>query len=207
MPKHALMGLIMATLTEAKPFINGLALAQKKDTPFPVFFNNKLVLVICGIGKVNAAVGTAYCCMQFAPSVIINIGAAGATNHTSSLGDIFHISKIFELDRPAFPTGAPQMIITDTLEGFDLAALATQDKPILLPEERKEISRLAGLVDMEAAGVAQACQKFDVKCLIFKFVSDTPEHTEGTAIYSNIKEYRAFSYTFFKEKILTLICS
>ena len=205
MSKHALAGLIMATLTEAKPFINGLALVQKKNTPFPVFTSDELLLVICGIGKVNAAMGTAYCCLVFNPSVVINLGSAGATDHSSSVGNIFHVSKIYEFDRPNFSSGEPHMTQPETLEKFDLATLATQDKPIVLPEERQNVSRLARLVDMEAAGIVQTCQKFDVKCMVFKYVSDTPDHTEGKDIFSNIKEYRDPFYTFFSQKVLPKI--
>jgi adenosylhomocysteine nucleosidase len=204
MPKASLI-LVMATLSEAKPFIEGLCLVQKEGTPFPVFTGDGRVLLVCGIGKVNAAMGTAYACLKLDPSVIVNLGAAGATDHNSSLGDIFHINRIYEFDRPALRTGKPCLTETDTLPGFKPAAIATQDRPVLLPDDRREIARLAGLIDMEAAGIAQTCRKFSVKCLIFKFVSDTPEHIEGNDIVANIKKYRTPFYAFFIRYIFPLL--
>lgn len=197
----------MATLSEAKPFIEGLCLVQQKGTPFPVFMGEELVMLVCGIGKINAAMGTAYGCLEFHPSVVVNLGAAGAADHSPILGDIFNISRIYEFDRPALRTGRPFLTETDTLPGFKPAAIATQDRPVLLPEERREISRLALLLDMEAAAVAQACRKFFVRCLIFKFVSDTPEHVEGDDIVANIKKYRDPFYAFFIRNIFRAVKS
>ena len=94
------------------------------------------MLVVCGIGKVNAAMGATYCCMTFKPDVVINLGAAGATDTSCALKGIYHISKIFEFDRPTLRTGKPHMTIPNTIDTFNLAPLATQDRAILLPEER-----------------------------------------------------------------------
>ena len=58
---------------------------------------------------------------------------------------------------------------------------------------------------MEAAPIAQVCQKFKTQCLIFKFVSDTPDHTEGDDIVSNIKNFRTAFYNYFKNSILPKI--
>ena len=194
--------LVMATLSEAKPFINGLGLRQKSTMPFPVFSNPRLVLVICGIGKTNAAMGTTFCCITFKPAQIFNLGAAGAVDQTSKLGDVFQISKIFELDRPSFKTREPVIHMPDTIEGFNTTTLATQDRPILDPDDRTDISQTAHLVDMEAAAIAQVCRQFGVKCRVFKFVSDTPDHTEGLDIVSNIKKTRTGFFNYFQQNIL-----
>ncbi len=202
MAKNSLAVLIMATLSEAKPFIQGLNLLQLEGTPFPAFQNRKLVLAVSGIGKVNAAMATAYSCLTFHPAVVCNLGAAGATDQTAALGDAFQISKIFELDRPTLRNFQPHTHQPDRLNDVKTLHIATQDRPILLPDERNEIAQFAQLVDMEAAAVVQVCKQFGVKCLVFKFVSDTPDHTRGSDILANIKQYRSAFYSFFLRKVL-----
>jgi adenosylhomocysteine nucleosidase len=194
--------LIMATLSEAKPFINGLGLKEETGHPFPVFSNPDLVMVICGIGKANAAMGTTYCNITFDPVQILNLGAAGAVDGAAKLGDVYQVSKIFEPDRPTFKTMGPAIHTPDTLGNFSTATLATHDRPIIDPGDRMNISRIAGLVDMEAASVVQACRKFNKKCIVFKFVSDTPDHTEGSDIVGNIKKLRFGFFNFFHRNIL-----
>ncbi|MFO7962938.1 MAG: 5'-methylthioadenosine/S-adenosylhomocysteine nucleosidase [Desulfobacterales bacterium] len=194
--------LIVATLFEAKPFIRQLELKEHKESPFPVFFNQSIFLTVTGIGKVNAAMGTAYCCTAFNPSQIMNIGAAGASDNLSKPGEVFQISKIYELDRLSFRTRKPLVHKPDLLEGFPSATLATQDRPILDPADRRRVSQTAQLVDMEGAAVVQVCRRFGTVCRVFKFVSDTPNHTSVLEVIANIKRYRKRFCDYICERVL-----
>ena len=167
----------MAMMLEAKPFVEGLALKKSATEPFVIFQNGSILLIISGIGKVNAADATVYCCQKFNPACICNLGAAGATDFSYGLGEIFHIKKIFDYDRPEFNSKSPHIHKPHILSRFKTAKLATCDKAVLDPGERKKIAINAGLVDMEGASVAQTCGKFKTRCYLFKFVSDTPKHT------------------------------
>lgn len=80
MQKKPVICLVMATLLEAKPFIKGLALKRISARPFPVYQGGDLVAVISGIGKANCAMATACACLEFNPRVLVNLGAAGATD-------------------------------------------------------------------------------------------------------------------------------
>ena len=57
------------------------------------FFRGKIegkevVVLLCGIGKVNAAVGCALLIQQFNPSCVINTGSAGGINPGLKVGDV-----------------------------------------------------------------------------------------------------------------------
>ena len=67
---------------------------------------------------------------------------------------------------------------------------------------RKKISEVAELVDMEAASIVQACKKLDAPCVVFKYVTDTPEHTNGSDIVNHIKQFREGFYDFFMNSVL-----
>jgi len=193
----------MATLLEAKPFIGGFSLIKLESKPLPVYRNKNIILVISGIGKANSAMACAYSCLRFGPFCIVNLGAAGATGDGHTLGEPLHITRAFEYDRPQFKSKSPHKHMPDIIEGFSYATIATLDRPVLDPAERQKLSKTADLIDMESASIIQACKKFKTKCYIFKFVSDTPEHTRDNDIVENIKKYRNTFFNFFRESILS----
>ncbi len=195
--------LIMATLLEAEPFIKGLSLKRASSKPFPVYRAGNLAAVISGIGKANCAMATAYACLELGPRLLVNLGAAGATDAALPLGANLHVYLAVEFDRPGLRTKLPHEHSPEVLKGFSLAAIATQDRPALAAAERRVLAEKARLVDMESASFIQTCRKFGKKCYVFKFVTDTPAHTHGSAIVDNIEKYRDSFFEFFKSSVLT----
>ncbi len=181
--------LITATLMEAEPFIKIFNMKEIEKKPFNIYEGKDIRLGITGIGKANAAMGTAYCCMKFQPAFILNAGAAGAVDESYQVGSIYQINKTIEPDRPHLGSNKPWIQTPDTLEGFNSAVLATQDKAINDINAFNELSQVADLVDMEGASVLQAARGFNTGCYLFKFVSDTPLHAGKGLIVDNIKEH------------------
>lgn len=202
MEKDPVIGLIFATMMEAKPFVRGMALEKLETAPFPVFQKGPIVLVISGIGKANAAMAAFHCCQTFEPTFVCNLGAAGATDSSLALGEIVHVTEAIEYDRPELWSYKPHVHTPYVLEGFTYAKVATQDTPVVDAEAREEIASFAELVDMEAASIIQACHRCQTKCVIFKFVSDTPAHKTGDDIEKNIKQHRKSFYEFFQNIVL-----
>lgn len=202
MSRDSLIGLIMATLLEAAPAIEGLAMTESEREPFAVYQADGMRLILSGIGKANAAMACAYLIRQYEPTCILNVGAAGATDGRTNLGECFHITRVIEPDRPHLRTGTPYEHVPDVLEGFPEATLATQDRPVTDPDHRAAISLQAELVDMEGAAAVQAARLFRVPCYLFKFVSDAPAHTQSAEIETNIKQYRQAFYAFVRDNVL-----
>lgn len=205
MERNPLIAIVMATMIEAKPFVQGMSLTEYEQRPFRLFINDGILLAISDIGKANAAMATAYCCHKFMPACVCNLGAAGAAGYSHALGEIFHIDKVIEYDRSELTTRNPCTHQPHILDGFPFATLSTSDKAILDPEERKELSKNADLIDMEGASVVQACRIFETRCYVFKFVSDTPEHTKDDDVIKNIRLYRTPFYEFFKSSVMPAI--
>ena len=78
MQKDSVIGLVVATAAEAKPFCEKLSLNKADDAVFTVYQNDHIHLIISGIGKTNAAMATAALCLRYQPECICNLGAAGA---------------------------------------------------------------------------------------------------------------------------------
>jgi len=203
MKKNSLTAVIIATMVEAKPFVSGMSLDPVSKKPFPVFKKENTIVVICGIGKANAAMATAYCCINFKPDTVFNIGAAGALTKSKKKGEIYHINQIIEHDRLNFKTDKPFIHNASIMKGFKCAILSTSDNAAISINQREKVSAYGGeLVDMEGASIVQTCKKFKTPCYLFKYVSDTLEDIEEQSILDNIRQYRQKSFVFFMNKIL-----
>jgi len=189
--QRSLTLLIMATMLEARPFIPDLDLRESTQTPFPIFRNDRRILMISGIGKAHAAAATAYGCAVFNPGQVINAGAAGALDMDHPLGEIYQIRKVIEHDRPHLLTNRPVSHKPAQMNGINGAVLASGDRPVIDPGDRLQLSGLADLVDMEAAAVAQTCLTMGVPCYVFKLVSDALHHSNGIDIIKNIRSFRS----------------
>lgn len=201
-----LAGIIIATRLESEPFIKALKMREIEDRPFMVYGCDEMILAISGIGKANAAMATAYVCTKFDPQWVLNLGAAGATQASRELGSIYHIEKVIEPDRPHSVSGTPYVQTPDVLPGFQKAVLATQDKAVDDIETFLQVAPLADLVDMEGASVVQACRRFGKRCLLFKFVSDTPVHAgQGDMIIEHIRNYSTPFCEFISNDVIPVI--
>jgi len=196
------IGLVIATMLEAEPFINGFSLTECETDPFIVYGKDRLYLIISGIGKTNAAMACTYLIQHYHPMCLCNAGAAGAVSASYRLGERFHITKVIEPDRPELKTGVYHTHIPDVIDGFPTAIMATQDRPVRDRKEKDRIAPDAQLVDMEGASVVQVSRQFYTKCYLFKFVSDTPDHDTSDDIKTNIMLCRDSFFHFFHDKVL-----
>ncbi len=199
MSENPRTGLLMATYIEAKPFVEKIEWHRSAEKPFPVYYKDGLILVISGMSKANAAAACAWLCTSESPGRIVNIGAAGANADGLPLGSIHHITESLETDRRHFKTHEPFRRRPDVMDGFSTARLATRDEPVTDPEERRLTAMFAELSDMEGAAVIQTAQKFQTPCYLFKFVSDTPEHTTADEIAVHIRQYRDSVFKFLRQ--------
>ena len=196
--------MIFATKTEAKPFIRELNLSSIEEKPKSIYGNRNIILTISGIGKVNAAIAATNLINRYKLKHVINLGAAGSAGSNFRIGDIRHIDKIFDLDRPRLLSLKPTIQEPDTLKSFATASLATRDRPALTPRERAIAAKYADLVDMEGAAVVQACRAFGVKVYVYKIVTDTSESGK-IEIIKNILLTRSMLFEFFIEKIKPML--
>jgi nucleoside phosphorylase len=202
MPMTDNIGLVFATDIESKAFVAGFSLEAAENRPFRIFRKDNIILILSGIGKANAAMATSYLISKYNTKIIFNIGAAGAAKSGCKVGDIFHINSVIEYDRPRLFKKGMRVLNPKVLAGYNLASLATQDKPVVDPEHRKELSEYVDLVDMEGASVIQACRLFEAECYLFKIITDTPEHEQEEDIVKNINLTAEKLFKFFKEDVL-----
>jgi adenosylhomocysteine nucleosidase len=197
-------GLVFASKLESDSFINDKDILLIESEPFKIYSNKNYYIIISGIGKVNAGIAVSYLIWKYKINKIVNIGAAGAASDKFKTGDIFQINKVIEFDRPKFLTNELRIMTPDILnidnKSFYSAVLATQDRPVIDADFRKEMSNLTDLADMEGAAVLQACRLWNVQCYLFKYISDVPGH-DVNDIIKNIRITEKAMYEFFKNRI------
>lgn len=161
---------------------------------------NKIIVVKCGVGKVNAARVTQILIDTFNVKCVINVGAAGALNPFLNIGDIVIGEKLIQhdFDITAFDhdkgyiTGVGDYIYSDSelIEKFENAANNLKGKDYKIKKgiiatgdifctdiemKNKIFSKFdADCVEMEGAAIAQVCYLDKIPFIVIRSISDSP---------------------------------
>ena len=161
---------------------------------------NKIIVVKCGVGKVNAARVTQILIDTFNVKCVINVGAAGALNPFLNIGDIVIGEKLIQhdFDITAFDhdkgyiTGVGDYIYSDSelIEKFENAANNLKEKDYKIKKgiiatgdifctdiemKNKIFSKFdADCVEMEGAAIAQVCYLDNIPFIVIRSISDSP---------------------------------
>ena len=166
--------------------------------------NNEIVLWQCGIGKVNAAVGTMRLVAQHHPDAIISTGLAGGIDVKMQVMDVLAASQSVYHDvdcglglgcQLGQVQGLPARFdadkrLLDHAEGVPLEGderlmtglICTGDQFIT---DRQRLDVIKGnfpdglACDMESAAIAQTCHLLGVPFLSLRVISDTPGRTDN----------------------------
>ncbi len=140
-------------------------------------------VVVCGVGKVNAAMGTQIAIDELGAEVIINVGVAGGLNGSLEVGKIYEISHAVQYDFDLTQLNGTKIgtvdeckenfLALDALSLYPLKKLATGDRFNDSAEDFKLLTELgADIRDMEGAAVAQVCMHAKVELRAYKVISD-----------------------------------
>lgn len=160
------------------------------------FQDKQIVLLQCGIGKVNAAIGTTLLIERFSPDYMINTGVAGGLHMDLEVGDVIISIEVRHHDvdltvwgyehgqLPKLPaaflasqiltkaaeTAAHQLDMNVTF-GLIVSGDCFIHEAHHIENIREKFSD-AHAVEMEAAAIAQVCHQFDRPFVIIRAVSD-----------------------------------
>ncbi len=199
------IGIIVAMqeeLEEIKEYVEDI---NEKEIKHITFIEGKIeeknvVLVQCGIGKVNAAMVTQALIDSYNIEYIVNIGVAGALNPMLNIGDVVIADKLIQHDfditafghSKGYITGVGDFIQTDEnlrnkLEKLNhnnkdneykikLGIIASGDIFCTDIEMKNKIySKFdADCVEMEGAAIAQVCYLNEIPFVVMRSISDSP---------------------------------
>lgn len=167
---------------------------------------NQLVLMQCGIGKVNAAVGTSSLIRRYAPDCVISTGCAGGAAEGMQVMDVVVSTAAcyHDVSIPGCEAGqvqglpqrfrAEEQLVEAAMalhaEGSALHAglIASGDQFI---SDRAQLDAIKSIfpdvlaVDMESAAIAQTCFLMQTPFLSFRILSDTPGADKHLEQYFN----------------------
>lgn len=176
----------------------------------------EVVLAVCGIGKVFAAICTQTMILTYHPDVIINTGVAGTLSDKLSIGDVAVSTHVVQHDMDTTALGDPPGLLSgldivkipadektasvlsaiirekgiNTLEGV----IATGDKFLASSEIKKHIvdtfSAIAG--EMEGGSVGHVCYVNQVPFCVLRAISDCADGT-GAENYMEFLEEAAMA--------------
>lgn len=137
-----------------------------------------LPLVVTGLGKTAAAVGTARALAAYADLdglTVVNIGTAGALRDgVSGLHEPGEVIN-HDINAAAIRALGYDPVERLALPGGGETVLATGDVFVTDPLVRTRLAEVASLVDMEGYAVAYACRQYGVPVRLVKHVSDNAD--------------------------------
>ncbi|MBD5353718.1 MAG: 5'-methylthioadenosine/adenosylhomocysteine nucleosidase [Bacteroides sp.] len=149
---------------------------------------NEVAVMQCGIGKVNAAVGTVSLIDAFGPELVINTGVAAGAGNEVTVMDIVIADRLVHHDFWCIGEewgrvpGSPRFFTAQLPElketsGIKRGLVASGE---LFISSKDEIDTIRGhfpevmAVDMESAAIAHVCTMRGVPFMCMRVISDTP---------------------------------
>lgn len=195
------IGIITATIEEFEAIKDIMKQAEEIKYYDLTFCTGKInikniILVKCGVGKVNAARTTQILTDKFNVKSIINVGSAGGLNNNLEIGDIVIAKELVQHDFDITPFGHEKGYITDTgkffkcdeklinifknvkIEGIKITTgiIASGDifcADVYMKEKIRDKFN-ADCCEMEGAAIAQVCYLNKIPFLVIRAISDIP---------------------------------
>ncbi|MCI8342795.1 MAG: 5'-methylthioadenosine/adenosylhomocysteine nucleosidase [Firmicutes bacterium] len=168
------------------------------------FLGKNVVLVVSGIGKVNAAVCTQVLIDHFGVDCIINVGIAGGLYEELKIGDVVISSDAVQHDMDASAVGDPvgtiprmdesifkasdalveaaQKAVAETTNSKAyVGRVASGDVFVAETKRKNMIKELFGAycVEMEGAAIAQTCHLNKIPFVVIRSISDNANGEAG----------------------------
>ena len=147
-------------------------------------FGKDIVLVVCGVGKVNAAAG-ACAAISAGADIVLNFGVAGGLRaEKSEIAEVYLIDKVVQYDFDLVALNGGKIgTLNDETENFlplftpalDYAkrAVGTGDRFNDSPVDHALLLELGcDIREMELGAIAQVCKYAGISCVSVKAISD-----------------------------------
>lgn len=197
-----ILGIVSAMQEELDLLLKDMTINEETKKANMTFYkgtldNKDIIAVVCGIGKVNAAVCSQILISEFKVTSIINIGVAGGIGKDIYPGDVVVGTNLVQHDMDTTVFGDPHGQIP-RLDTFDFKCDEALVKASLEAcEEIKEINTFSGRIisgdqfissvekiqwfekefnamacEMEGASIAQVCYLNNIPFVVIRSISD-----------------------------------
>lgn len=196
-----MIGIIGAMDIEVEPLIEKMTEKREEAISGLIYTSGKLegkdvVIVLCGVGKVLAAICTQTMILRYGADVVLNTGVAGTVTDKLHIGDCavaegviqhdmdlrslgYQLGYICDLDMVSIPCDEKAVsIMKQCLEDAGIryvsGAIASGDQFVGSTQQKNTIKEHFNAVacEMESAGVATACFLNNVPFTVIRAISD-----------------------------------
>lgn len=196
------LGIISAMSEELAILLDNMIIEEEIKKANMTFYKGKLenkniIAVVCGIGKVNAAICTQILISEYKVSSIINVGVAGGIGKNIYPGDVVVATDLVQHDMDTTIFGDPHGQVP-RLDTFDFKCDGKLVELALSAcDEIKEINTFSGRIvsgdqfissiekiqwfekefnaiacEMEGASIAHVCYLNNIPCVVIRSISD-----------------------------------
>ena len=202
MKKLGIIGAMDFEVQTLKDRIENLTVTEKAGTEYyeGTLQGLPVVVVKCGIGKVNAAIGTQILCDYFGVTHIVNTGIAGSLCAEQNIGDMVVSSDVWHHDFDCVAFGYPMCRIPGMPQSFAadenmivlaqqaaeqtgstvrIGRIASGDQFVADPQLKTQIiERTQALcTEMEGAAIAQTAYRNGIPFVILRCISDKADNS------------------------------
>ena len=204
------IGIIVAMRKELDLLLPLLQDSEESRMGGFVFYSGKMahhdVMVMqCGIGKVNAAMGALMLVNNFSPNYVINSGVAGGADLSVNVMDVVAGARVAYHDvwcgpeseigqvqgLPLYFEGSKHLLdLIPERDDIHKGLICSGDQFI---DKMEDVNRIKGnfpdalAVDMESGAISQVCHLYQVPFLALRVISDSPG-----ASHDNTRQYLDF---------------
>lgn len=196
------LGIIGAMQVEVETLVGAMERVSRQTKAGSTFYEGQLeglsvVVVQCGVGKVNAALCTQMLCDYYGVTHLVNTGVAGSLDAQLDIGDLvvsrdamyhdfdccavgYSMGRVPGLDVTAFPADGRLMDLAfAAAEAVNpghtkIGRVATGDLFVCTKEQKAHIVAVtqALCTEMEGAGIAQTAYRNGIPYVILRAISD-----------------------------------
>ena len=196
-----MIGAIVALKSEAEILLDQMEVFRSltvsgKDVYVGQAFGKDTTVIVCGVGKVNAALGAQLAVSKFNAEKLFNFGVAGGLNKSTELCGVYQIGAAVQFDFDLTQlNGTPIGTLDEYKENYlRLSAfkaplkkkkLGTADRFNDSPEDYLLLTRTlkADIRDMEGAAIVQAANAAQLPVYAVKAISDVAGSGSTTEQY------------------------
>ncbi len=164
-------------------------------------YGKEVVLAVCGIGKVFAAICAQTMILKYNPDVIINTGVAGTLTDKLSIGDIAIADSVVQHDMDTSPLGDPvgllsginivkipsdektykriEACVKATNTNYQIGTIASGDQFLASNDVKERIVKNFGAIagEMEGASIGHVCYVNKKPFCVLRAISDCADGT------------------------------
>ena len=185
-----MIGVVIAMQSEAKILLDDMKIQRNltvsgKDVYVGTAYGKEVAVCVCGVGKVNAALGTQLLVSKFDAQKLLNFGVAGGLNKDTKLCAVYQIGEAVQFDFDLTQLNGTKI---GTLDEYDTNYLALNKLHLNLPvkklgtsdrfndsaEDYKLLTQElnADIRDMEGAAIVQGAYAMKLPVYAVKTISD-----------------------------------